>query len=200
MRELISVSLPDRHAHREPAAALLQLLDSVLEPRSCAYAAGPLDSGREHYDRMASGERRPMLRQDNEARLTAFVRVLRSRLGCPVFDPGLLRIPGWAGRDYGVFFLEVISKYVRECWFADGWEYSSGATKEFVFCCEITMPCFAESGEPLTISEGARLIQEAAEYVHGLQLDDAKLRSRADDLRRMALGTAREGHRRGGIR
>jgi hypothetical protein len=136
---------------------------------------------------MASGDRRPILRKDNEARLAAFVRGLRNRLGCPVFDPGPLRIAGWSGRDYGVFFFEVISKYVRECWFANGWEYSSGATKEFVLCCKIAIPCYAESGELLTISEGARLIREAAEYVHGLQLNDAKLRSRADDLRRIAL-------------
>jgi hypothetical protein len=67
----------------------------------------------------------------------------------------------------------------------NGWEYSIGATKEFVFCCTIQTPCLAESGERLILQEGLRLIREAADFVCGLGLNDAKLRSRAEDLNRI---------------
>lgn len=167
------------------ADVLFQVLDSVVQPRSCAYVAGPLDSGKAFYERIASGER-PTAREENEGRLTAFVLDLRNRLEYPVINPGLLKIAEWSGREYSIFFLEVIRRYARECWFMNGWEYSTGASKEFVFCCRIGRPCFAETGQSLTIPEGIRLIREAADFVRGLQLDDAKLRSRAFDLDRLA--------------
>ena len=165
-------------------AVLLQLLASVLEPKSCAYVAGPLESGRTYYELGASGNQRPGLRLENEKRLSDFALRLRQRLAYPVFNSGLLRVPNWKGRDYGAFFLDVIRNYARECWFLDGWEYSTGATKEFVFCCTIRVPCFAESGERLTVADGLDLMRKAAEYVQGLQLDNTKLRSRVDDLTR----------------
>lgn len=164
---------------------LLQLLGCVLEPKSCAYVAGPLDSGRAYYESRASGRELTGLRLENEKRLSEVVRRLRQRLACPVIDSGLLRVSNWTGPDYSAFFLAVIRDYVRECWFLDGWEYSIGATKEFVFCSRTRVPCFTESGASLTVPDGVDLVREAAEYVRGLQLDDAKLRSRVDDLTRL---------------
>jgi len=176
------------------AEALLQILDSVLAPKCCAYVAGPLNSGRAYYERIASGDISPSVRADNQERLSEIVSALRKRLAYPIFDSGLLRIPDWSGRDYSVFFIEVIRRYARECWFLNGWEFSSGATKEFVFCCSIETPCFTESGGPLSIAEGRRLIGIAANFVHGLKLDDTKLRSREADLMLIgSLDTARLG-------
>jgi hypothetical protein len=177
--------LPPEHSLLAPAEELFQILDSVLEPKSCAYVAGPLGSGRAYHERIALGDRRPAVRAENESRLSGYVLNLRKRLGCPVFDSGLLKVSGWSGRDYGTFFLEVIRRYAKECWFMDGWAYSIGATKEFVFCCTIQTPCLAESGERLIVEEGMRLIHEAADFVRGLGLNDAKLRSRAEDLNRI---------------
>jgi len=164
---------------------LLQLLGSVLEPKSCAYVAGPLESGKTYYESGASGNQRTDLRLENEKRLSDFVLRLRERLACPVFNSGLLRVPNWKGHDYSAFFLDVIREYARESWFLDGWEYSTGATKEFVFCCAVRVPCFAESGDPLTVADGVDLVGKAADYVRSLQLDSTKLRSRMDDLTRL---------------
>jgi|GEM_PF-2549753 len=170
------------HNDGERVDILFQLLDSVLEPKSCAYVAGPLDSGKEYYERLAAGEELLPMRKENEERLREFVRSLRKRLAYPVIDPGRLRISAWAGPDYGVFFLDVVQRYARECWFLNGWEYSTGATKEFVFCCATQTPCLSEFGERLTVPEGLRLINGAADLVRRLGMDDAKLRSRADSL------------------
>jgi hypothetical protein len=178
--------LPD-NSHPAPAEALLQILDSVLEKKSCAYVAGPLGSGRAFYEEAASGGHGHSVRAENQNRLSDVAMSLRKSLNCPVFDSGLLKISDWSGHDYGMFFLEIIRRYARECWFANGWEYSTGATKEFVYCCMIRTPCFAESGSLLTVSDGVRLISDAADFVLGLSLDDAKLRSRVEALRTVAL-------------
>jgi hypothetical protein len=138
-----------------------------------------------YYQQIARGDQHPKVREENECRLSQFVLELRQRLTYPVFDSGLLKIPDWSGRDHGIFFLEVIKRYARECWFLDGWEYSTGATKEFVFCRTIQTPCYRENGGLLTVPLGMQLIREAADFVRSLDLDDAKLRSRAADLSRL---------------
>ena len=112
-----------------PAGALFQILDSVLGPKSCAYVAGPLDSGREYYERMASGDHRLEVRGKNESRLHGLVLNLRERLEYPVFDSGLLKVSDWSGRDYGRFFLAVIRRYAKVCWLMNGWEYSIGQNR-----------------------------------------------------------------------
>jgi hypothetical protein len=178
--------LPIDHPDQARVDVLFQILDSVLQPRSCAYVAGPLNSGRTYYEYLAAGEQHPPIRARNESRLRDFALKLRKRLAYPVFDSGLLKIPDWSGRQYDLFFLDVISRYARDCWFLAGWEFSTGATKEFLFCCTRQIPCFSESGETLTISEGMHLISVAADFVRSLNLDDEKLRSRVADLRRLA--------------
>lgn len=159
-------------------AALIQLLDSVLPPKSCAYVAGPLDHGRAYYEGLAAGLKQPHLRSINEQILSRFAESLRARLPYPVFDPGHLKIEGWKGHDYSVFFLEVVERYAKEVWFLDGWQFSHGATKEFVLCCRESVPCLDQSGRPLTTESGRALIEEAAKYVDALGLNGSTLRSR----------------------
>ena len=167
------------------ADALFQILDSVLEPRSCAYVAGPLESGKTYYERVAAGDELLTIRAENESRLSEFAQGLRKRLAYPVFDPGLLKIPRWSGPDYGNFFMEVIRRYARACWFLDGWEFSTGATKEFLLCCTIKVPCWTETEDALDVGRGIQLITRAADCVRELNLTDQKLRSRLAELERL---------------
>jgi hypothetical protein len=174
--------LPTDHPDTGRVDEFFQILDSVLEVKSCAYIAGPLNTGRTYYERTAAGELNPHVRPENEKRMHDFAETLRKMVQYPVFNSGLLKITEWSGQNYGTFFLEVISRYARECWFLDGWEYSTGATKEFIFCCTIQTPCFTESGRIVTIPEALQLIGNAADVVRDLKLNDAKLRSRIADL------------------
>lgn len=178
--------LPTDHPDTGRVDEFFQILDSVLEAKSSAYVAGPLNSGRTYYERSAAGDPNPYVRPDNEKRMHEFTATLRKMVPYPVFNSGLLKIPEWSGQNYGAFFLEVISRYARDCWFLDGWEYSTGATKEFIFCCTIQIPCFTESGKNVTIPEALQLISTAADVVRDLKLSDAKLRSRIVDLNRLA--------------
>jgi hypothetical protein len=157
---------------------LLALLDSALLAKSTAYAAGPLDSGRRFYEQLASGVPKPEVRQQNQQRLSLFVQRLRNALSYPVFDPGVLRVPLWTDAQHGSFFLRVIEKIAKEVWFVDGWEFSIGATKEFVYSCKLRLPCLDERGNEINLQLGKKMIRDAAEYVRGLGLDASKLMSR----------------------
>src|SRR5258707_472701 len=111
----------------------LMLLDSVLAKRSAIYVAGPLDTGRIYYEALARGYGNEDVRLRNQEALTSFAIRLRMRFNpVPVIDPGPLRVSEWSAHEIGQFFLETIKRYAKEAWFIDGWEYSSGATKEYL--------------------------------------------------------------------
>lgn len=165
------------------AIAALQTFASVLEPQSTIYVCGPLDHGRLWYEARSRGESGESVRAINEASLTALAERLRAQRATPVIDPGLLRVDAWTGREYGDFFLEVIRRFVREAWFIDGWEYSHGATKEYLLCRELLLPTFDEEGRELEPDEAEVLLRAAASRAAELGVDAEKLLSRIDALR-----------------
>jgi hypothetical protein len=163
---------------------LLTLLGSILTPRSAIYVAGPLDTGRSYYEALARNAVDGSIRTANEAALTAFVARLRERNHpVPVIDPGPLRVDGWSARDVGEFFLETISRYAKEAWFIDGWEFSSGATKEFLHCISIGIPCFAENGDQLDTDRAITLLSAAIDVITLLGLSAPKLTERLTAIR-----------------
>jgi len=157
------------------------MLRSVLERRSALYAAGPLTSGRRFYegDRY---DRAVELRKQNDSALAEFVRQLRAKRSEPVLDPGPLRVAGWTGEHYGSFFLEVIDEFAKELHLLDGWEFSRGATKEFIFCVNIGIPAFAASGAVLDSQAGKRLVQRAVGQLDELGVDPDHLRRRLEQF------------------
>ncbi|MGO9976060.1 MAG: hypothetical protein ACLP01_25310 [Solirubrobacteraceae bacterium] len=168
------------------AIAALQTFASVLEPQSAIYVCGPLDHGRLWYEAKARGDSGDSVRAINQARLTALAKRLRAQGATPVIDPGLLRVDAWTGREYGDFFLKVIRSFAREAWFIDGWEYSHGATKEYLLCRELSRPTFDEAGQALEPAEAETLLRDAAGRAAELQVDAEKLRSRIDALRALS--------------
>ena len=147
-------------------------------PRSCAYVAGPLDSGGAYYEKVAVGLVSPKVREENEKRLGGFVEHLRSTLPYPVFDPGTLKVDGWTDAQHGAFFIRVLEKVAKEAWFINGWEFSHGATREFMHCTSLKIPCLNEMGGIIDLNAGRMMIGNAAEYVSSLGLDASRLRSR----------------------
>lgn len=162
----------------ELSLGLLTLLNSVIPPNSCAYVAGPLESGREFYEHSAKGISCAQLRPENTRRFNLFVKELRARLVYPVFDPSIFIVKGWTAAEHGEFFLRVVSSLAKEVWFLEGWEFSSGATKEFVLCCQLGISCRDATGNAISCERGAILIQQAADHVESLGLDASKLLSR----------------------
>ncbi len=158
---------------------LLTALKSVLEPKSAVYAAGPLDTGKLYFEAIASGTHDPSIRIRNQAALSAFVAAIREKVRpAPVIDPGLLQVEKWTPREIGVLFLESITLFAKEAWFIDGWEYSTGATKEYLHCVSIGTPCFTQSGMPLSMDLACSLLTKAIDFIASIGLDAAKLRER----------------------
>jgi hypothetical protein len=169
------------------AAACLQTLESVLEPRSAIYVCGALETGLSYYERMAAGVTVNMarVRAENQACLTEFARELRASSTMPVIDPGVLRVGSWSRDMYGPFFLQVIDRFAAEAWFTTGWEYSRGASSEYVHCVSSGIPCRDTAGAELPVDAATELLRGAAARMTELELDPAKFESRIMHLTKM---------------
>jgi hypothetical protein len=164
--------------------ALIAAMQSVAAPHSCCYLAGPLTTseaalmGRADLS-LAEIESR------NRARMQEIAGYLRRRLTYPVIDSSVLQVPGWAGSDYGRFFLRVIEELCFEIRFIDGWEYSMGATKEFVYSQKLRISCFDENGAGLTVDAGIRLIEIAVRKMESVGIENSRYAGRLLSLREL---------------
>jgi hypothetical protein len=164
---------------------LLQAMGSVLEPHSACYVAGPIAGGGPTLFPARPNDRARQ-EHENRIRLAESASSLRSILPIPVIDPGLLVVSGWEGEDYSRFFLEVIARFVKEIRFLDGWEYSLGATKEFVFGRRRGIDCLTFQGEQISLEMGqAAILNARADCMDAGDLYRAeKLSVRVADLQR----------------
>jgi hypothetical protein len=165
---------------------LLDAIGSVVPPRSGAYVAGPLATGRHYYELVAAGEdvAASRVRDENEEKMKAFVGSLRGRLSCPVIDPGLIKLDGWTSREVGDFYIKVIELFAKEVWFMDGWEYSRGATKEFQFAVANGVICMDSRGVIITSEEGCRMISDVVLHLKQLGIEPGRFVDRIAALRR----------------
>jgi hypothetical protein len=154
------------------------VMRSVLKAHSAAYASGPLETGRVYFDTLSARGNLQDVRATNEAQLSRFIDSLRARLPHPVIDPGLLKVAGWAASDYGEFYLSVLTEFAYEAHFIDGWEFSSGATKEYLVATRLGITCYTQRGEVLDLRTGILSITRASEYVRGIGQDASKIESR----------------------
>lgn len=136
---------------------LLNAMLSVVEPKSCCYLAGPITTSRQ----LLLGEDPAVLEARNREDLAKQARCLRETLGCPVVNPGLLIVPGWSGSAYGNFFIGAMESLCFEVRFMPGWEYSIGASKEYVHALTTGLPCLNIDGSPLTRSRAISLLGDA---------------------------------------
>lgn len=164
---------------------ILSAFASVIGARQAIYVAGPLASSREYYELLSHGTTTGGVdvRPKNAAVLRNFVDQLRHRATVPVIDPSIIRPVGWSDREIGDLFLEIISRFVKEAWYLDGWEFSRGATKEFVHCAKQGIPCCDQNGNPIARETAIQMINAAATRIGELGGDSARHISRTDALR-----------------
>jgi hypothetical protein len=161
---------------------LFASMRSIVEPHSCCYLAGPLTTSKAKLTEggdLSSIE----IEQGNRARMREIASYLRGSLSYPVIDSSVLQVPGWVGPQYGRFFLRVMEELCFEVRFVKGWEYSAGATKEFVRAQQLTIHCFDEDGADLTLDSGIGLIEAAAREMASVGVENSRYLSRAESLR-----------------
>jgi hypothetical protein len=94
-----------------------------------------------------------------------------------VIDPSsLIDISGWGQKDYHAFWVGVIDQYAERILFLDGWQYSDGATTEFIAAIRLGLPTFTEHLSPLTVDDGKDLLRVAIEEYESVGLDPKLLR------------------------
>lgn len=138
-------------ARAAEAELLLQGLALAVPPHSALFVSGPVSSGPRFYAAAAPVDPVQIWR-DNAMDIERLAERLRNRFGCLVICPSALIIEGWRGRDYGAFFAQVLERFVRQAWFADGWELSVGALRELVLCASRSIPCHTQDGSVLTLA------------------------------------------------
>jgi hypothetical protein len=158
---------------------LRQLLEacvrSMCGTSPCTYVAGPLTSGRAFYDgSVAAGPEAALLERRNREAMAGFADALRLSLCRPVVDPGVLQVPDWDGSMHGSFFLAVLERYCDEVWFMDDWQYSRGASKEFVLAQTLGLRCVDCHGKVLSTSDGLQLVTEAVDFLERRGHDDRR--------------------------
>lgn len=161
---------------------LLAAMQSVAAPHSCCYLAGPLTSSEAKLMGRAQLSWAE-IESRNRARMQEIAAILRRRLTYPVIDSSVLQVPGWAGPDYGRFFLHVMEELCFEIRFIDGWEYSMGATKEFIRAQELRMPCFNQNGAQLTVEAGIKLIETVVGNMESAGIENSRYVARLESLR-----------------
>ena len=161
---------------------------SVVPAKGGVYVAGPLNSGPRLYSGRAGHV--TAVREANDRDMRAFVTKLRSASFGPVIDSSRLRPRGWSDRAIGDLFLTILSEFVREAWFMDGWEYSRGATKEFLHCLRFGIPCRLADGHPLSLRDGLDRQAQAVADIEARGFDAMPLRARLASIVALRDGEA----------
>jgi len=164
---------------------LLDAIASVVPEHGGAYVAGPLATGKRHYELLSSGDElaASQVRSENENKMRTFVVSLRQRLPYPVIDPGLIKVDTWSNREIGDFYLKIVEHFVKEIWFMDGWEYSRGATKEFQFAVTRNVRCLDARGAAISSADGCNLISDVITHLDQLGLDASRFADRIATIR-----------------
>lgn len=158
---------------------LISMVESIVDEGQLNYVAGCLNSGRTYYQAIAQGEQldSEAHRRSNEQVMRAFIAELRKG-GLTVLDPSVLRVAEWTDRKTGNFFIDLIGRFVGCAWFLDGWEYSSGATKEYLFCLNNGIETVNETGSIIDRQLANELLSKAVSDVRAQGLGGGKLEAR----------------------
>jgi hypothetical protein len=159
---------------------LLSAFDCLLPDDSGVYCSSDVTTGRRLYfeiyarhgvrsDEELRGElgvegyRRVMgsLVEENIARGVGFTDGLRLRGLSNLINPGPLHAPGFEQEHYYYLWESVIVRKVREGYFNEGWEYSSGCTLEYAICRRKGVPTLDHEGRDLPLADARARAERA---------------------------------------
>jgi hypothetical protein len=178
--------------------ALVELLRGVFPKRAALYVSAPITSGQrfvEWYSRrhnlvgLAQQDQREHLREvvaPNRNAAGALVTRVRETCSDPVIDPTTVGdIEGWTQGDYRNAWARIIEEFVRAVVFANGWEFSSGCSYEYLVATKAGVETLDELWRPIKLEAGVSLLRRAigemssrglpAEFLRGILEDLASL-------------------------
>lgn len=152
------------------ARVVVHLLGYEPDNRSAVYVSAPITTGRRFVEWRRNGgsglkpgteqyeyERRLQVIEPNCAEAAVVVNRVCKQLGGIVIDPTQLDVHGWSQASYHEFWTHVVQRYAHTVVLIDGWEYSSGCTKEFLAALSVGLTLLAEDLSPMS-AEAARAV------------------------------------------
>ncbi|MCI0561748.1 MAG: hypothetical protein MN733_24935 [Nitrososphaera sp.] len=194
-------SFPPRTRKNHQIAILLSLMETVIEKRGAIYISAPMTSGKRAaaWQQIKHGEirlRRSRTRtkasyhraviEPNRAHARRLAKVLRNEVSRVVIDPTALQdIPGWRQADYLVFWGRVVATFVEVVVLADLWQYSDGASYEFLIAHTRGVKTVDEKKKPVTLEVGEQLIRSAIEELRRWRIATSFLEGVMAELNRL---------------
>ncbi len=153
--------------------ALLDVMCSVLQETNAVYLSVPLTSGRRMIDWKKSATQLPspsspeysselkrLVIDPNREHVRELVKQLRRDHNEPIINPSAVGdLIGWNQSDYRFFWGRVIERFAAKVLLVEGWQYSNGCTYEFLVAGRHDRPACDESGSPISVNEGKKLIR-----------------------------------------
>jgi hypothetical protein len=177
-------NFPPHTTRESEVEAALGVLCSVVEEHGAVYVSAPITSGKRFaawHARRGGGaaavrpdqleEFQREVVEHNRAHAKQIVKALRGSCAGVLIDPTALDdLAGWTQDDYRDLWARVIERHVCRVIFLDGWAYSNGCSYEFLVARRGGIATLDESQQPISLADGARLIQEAIAEMRGQAL------------------------------
>jgi hypothetical protein len=182
--------------------ALVELLRGVFPGRVALYVSAPITSGQRFVDWYSRRDDLPDSTQEyqrqhlnevvtpNRNAASGLVKRARETQSGPVIDPTAVGdIEGWTQGDYRTAWARVIEEFARAVVFANGWEFSSGCSYEFLVATKAGVEALDESWRRINLATAVSLLRRAVNEMSLRGLSAEFLRGILEDLR--SLGDLR---------
>jgi hypothetical protein len=186
-----AVDYPPLPTRPNEVALLLSVFATVLHGRDATYVSAPITTGRSVLMQLRKTKRRDAeinlaeTYHANKRRLTRLVRRLR-RETCVVINPGdLCDVPGWTQSDYRVLWSQVIERFAKIVVFLNGWQYSNGASFEYLVATRAGCVTRTQGGAALHRSRALTLLKKAVNETRGVSQDTAFLENVITELQKL---------------
>ena len=120
----------------------------------------------------------------NIRKAEALVQRMRSRFPNRVIDPTQLsNIPDWSQNDYHLFWIQVVRKFVSSLVMANGWEFSTGSTLEFLTALELGIPILDEELAPISKELALQKLIRARSEFQAVEYESPTINNAIETLR-----------------
>ena len=189
---------PPQSNREAEIAAIISVLNSVIEGRSAYYISTPMTTGKSSVEPQHAAtmdgpipetlrEHRRNTIHRNHAYVHKLVQELRKSLASPVINPTeITDLPGWTQSDYRVLSAHIIERYVHTVIFVDDWQYSLGCSYEFLAAQQTGAKTVTHNMEEVSIAEGIRLIRGAVNELQRMGNNTSFLKAVTHELERFA--------------
>lgn len=154
--EMFPPQLPESEWKR--AEELLTALQCSTDKGNTTYCAGPITSGRA---RSVESTEKLLFKKNNIELGRAKAARLRGEMSGSVIEPFSLSVDDWSQNEYRAFWRLVIERLCDRVLFLDDWQYSNGASFEFLVATNSGKLTLDERGQELSRAEGTQKIREA---------------------------------------